>query len=112
MAGALLFIRRAFRPEAAEGEGEGGRTYFAGELSKLGRMSVPERWGLALFALTAGAPPLFALTGAAAITLLFVFISIPLIEKRMRVRRTGWLEHAKSVPILLPWRVGPFRSRR
>ncbi len=47
MAVALLFIRRAFRPEAADRAV--GRSYFAGELSKLGRMSVPERWGLALF---------------------------------------------------------------
>ena len=47
MAVALLFIRRAFRPEAADRAV--GRSYFEDELGKLGRMSVPERWGLALF---------------------------------------------------------------
>ena len=47
MAVALLFVRRAFRPEAAEQVV--GRGYFADELGKLGRMSVPERWGLVLF---------------------------------------------------------------
>ena len=44
---ALIFIRSAFRPEAADGAV--GRSYFADELGKLGRMSVPERWGLVLF---------------------------------------------------------------
>jgi len=44
---ALLFIRKAFRPEVADREV--GRSYLVGELGKLGRMSVPERWGLALF---------------------------------------------------------------
>jgi len=47
MAVALIFIRSAFRPEAADGAV--GRSYFADELGKLGRMSVPERWGLVLF---------------------------------------------------------------
>ena len=47
MAVALLFMRSAFRPEAADRAV--GRSYFADELGKLGRMSVPERWGLALF---------------------------------------------------------------
>jgi len=66
-------------------------------------------WGLALFALAAGAWPPLACSGALAITLLFVFISIPLIEKRMRVRRPGWDAHTRRVPILLPWRIGPLR---
>ena len=44
---ALLFVRTAFRPEGADREI--GRSYFVDELAKLGRMSVPERWGLALF---------------------------------------------------------------
>jgi sodium-dependent dicarboxylate transporter 2/3/5 len=44
---ALIFVRSAFRPEAADGAV--GRSYFADELGKLGRMSVPERWGLVLF---------------------------------------------------------------
>ena len=44
---ALLFVRRAFRPEAADRTA--GRSYFANELGRLGKMSVPERWGLALF---------------------------------------------------------------
>ena len=47
MAVALLFIRSALRPEASDRAVD--RSYFAGELGKLGRMSVPERWGLTLF---------------------------------------------------------------
>ncbi|RLB47469.1 MAG: hypothetical protein DRJ42_25320 [Deltaproteobacteria bacterium] len=69
-------------------------------------------WGIGLFAVAAGAPLVYALGGAAAITLLFVFISIPMIERRMSVRRPGWAEHAQRVPVLIPWRVGPLSRRR
>lgn len=44
---ALLFVSRAFKPEA--GDPSVGRAYLADELRKLGRMSVPERWGFGLF---------------------------------------------------------------
>lgn len=45
---AFVYMRFAFRPEMDRVEGS--RAYFAGELRGLGAMSVPERWGLALFA--------------------------------------------------------------
>lgn len=44
----LVFMRFAMRPEIVRVEGS--RAYFAQELRALGRMSVPERWGLTLFA--------------------------------------------------------------
>ena len=44
---AFVFMRFAFRPEMERVEGT--RAYFTDELGKLGRMSVPEWWGLALF---------------------------------------------------------------
>jgi steroid 5-alpha reductase family enzyme len=62
-------------------------------------------WGLALFAIAAGAPLYWALPGAAAITLLFVFVSIPMIERRMAKRRSGWAAHRRRVPALVPWRL-------
>jgi sodium-dependent dicarboxylate transporter 2/3/5 len=43
----LVFMRFAFEPEMDRVEGS--RTHFAAELRGLGRMSVPERWGFALF---------------------------------------------------------------
>ena len=44
----FVFMRFAFRPEMARVEGT--RTYFTSELQSLGKMSVPEKWGLAFFA--------------------------------------------------------------
>ena len=44
----LVFMRFAFKPEMERVEGS--RAYFTEELRALGGMSVPERWGLALFA--------------------------------------------------------------
>jgi sodium-dependent dicarboxylate transporter 2/3/5 len=44
----LIFMRFAFKPEMERVDGS--RAYFAQELRALAGMSVPERWGLALFA--------------------------------------------------------------
>ena len=44
----FIFMRFAFRPEMSQVEGT--RTYFWNELHTLGKMSVPEKWGLAFFA--------------------------------------------------------------
>jgi sodium-dependent dicarboxylate transporter 2/3/5 len=43
----FLFINVAFTPELEHVEGT--RDYFAGELRSLGRLTVPEKWGLLLF---------------------------------------------------------------
>jgi steroid 5-alpha reductase family enzyme len=61
-------------------------------------------WGLYLFALASN--PLFwwVVIGPAAITLMFLFASIPMIEKRMMVRRVDYREYVKSVPMLIPWK--------
>ncbi len=44
----FIFMRFAFRPEIDRVEGT--QTYFLSELQTLGRLSVPEKWGLAFFA--------------------------------------------------------------
>lgn len=44
---AFVFMRLALKPEMERVEGS--RDYFTEQLAKLGRMSVPEKWGLALF---------------------------------------------------------------
>lgn len=60
-------------------------------------------WGLALFALAADPSKLWVLAGPIAITALFVFISIPMIDKRMVARRPEYAEHMKRVSGLVPW---------
>ncbi len=63
-------------------------------------------WGLFLFALAANRSAWRCVVGPLAINLLFVFISIPLIDKRSLSRRPSYAEHMKRVPALLPrpWR--------
>jgi len=61
-------------------------------------------WGVALFGVAVGAP--VTLLGALCITLLFWFISIPLIDARMCARRPAYQAHQARVPRLfplLPW---------
>jgi steroid 5-alpha reductase family enzyme len=59
-------------------------------------------WGLYLFALAAN--PLFwwVIIGPVAITLMFLFASIPMIEKRLIERRKDYREYMKEVPMLIP----------
>ena len=60
-------------------------------------------WGLFLFALAADLSYWWCVAGPAAMTLLFVFISIPMMDKRNLERRPGYAEHMKKVPALIPW---------
>jgi len=60
-------------------------------------------WGLLLFALAAdpGAP--WTLIGPVTMTLMFWFISIPLIDERMVKRRPHYAQHQARVSRLVPW---------
>jgi steroid 5-alpha reductase family enzyme len=60
-------------------------------------------WGLFAFGLAAAPGTWWPLVGPLAITLLFVLASIPLIERRMDKRRTGWAAHCRRVSVLVPW---------
>jgi steroid 5-alpha reductase family enzyme len=60
-------------------------------------------WGLALFALAADRGAWWVLAGPAAITLLFLFASLPLIERRMLARRPGYAERQRRISLLIPW---------
>jgi len=64
-------------------------------------------WGLAAFGVGATGQFLFA-GGALAMAGLFVFVSIPLIDKRMLRRRPGYAAIRQRTPALLPrpWRLG------
>ncbi len=62
-------------------------------------------WGLALFGIAADASSWWVLVGPAWITGLFVFVSIPMMERRQAARRPGYAEWKTRVPALLPLRV-------
>jgi steroid 5-alpha reductase family enzyme len=59
-------------------------------------------WGVCLFGLAAQPGWLASLAGPLAMTALFVFISIPLMDRRMKRRRPGYAEHCRQVPALFP----------
>jgi steroid 5-alpha reductase family enzyme len=59
-------------------------------------------WGLWLFGLAAAPGFWWTAVGPLAMTAMFRFASIPMIETRMRERRPGWAEHAARVPTVIP----------
>ena len=61
-------------------------------------------WGLWLFGVAADpGQALWTLAGPAAMTALFVFISVPMLDKRSLDRRPGYAEHIKRTSALVPW---------
>jgi steroid 5-alpha reductase family enzyme len=62
-------------------------------------------WGLYLFALAANPAFWWVIIGPVAITLMFVFASIPMIEKRMMARRPDYAAYRKKVAMLIPWKI-------
>jgi steroid 5-alpha reductase family enzyme len=59
-------------------------------------------WGLWLFALASGLARWWTVVGAAAITVLFVFASVPMMERRALATREGYREYREQTPMLLP----------
>lgn len=60
-------------------------------------------WGLYLFALAADRSAWWCFAGPLAITLLFSFVSVPLLDKRSLARRPAYAEHMARLPGLFPW---------
>ena len=60
-------------------------------------------WGLCIFAYAAAPEAWWAYIGAAAITVMFWFISVPLIETRMLKKRPHYREHQKRISKIIPW---------
>lgn len=58
-------------------------------------------WGLAMFGLAAD-PHWWSVAGAVAMTSMFVFVSIPLLDERSAARRPGYREHMKRVSAMVP----------
>jgi len=93
---------RAFRKERREGEILArGLWAFSRHPNYFGEVSF--WWGLFLFALAADPGAWWSGVGAAAITALFVFASIPLLDRRSAARRPAYAEHMKRVSALVPW---------
>jgi len=61
-------------------------------------------WGLFLFASAANPSSWLAIIGPISITSLFVFISIPMIEKRLLAHKPDYASYIKTTPTLIPWR--------
>lgn len=59
-------------------------------------------WGIYLFGLDAGPEHWWTGAGPLTITAMFVFVSVPLLEKRMAARRPGWEAHAAATSAILP----------
>ena len=62
-------------------------------------------WGLYLFALAANPSFWWVIIGPLAITLMFIFASIPMIEKRMLKRRKDYQAYREKVSMLVPWKI-------
>ena len=92
----------AFREERREGEILArGLWAFSRHPNYFGEVSF--WWGLLLFALAADPGAWWSGAGAAAITALFLFVSIPMLDKRSVARRPEYAEHMKRVSALVPW---------
>lgn len=60
-------------------------------------------WGIYLFAIAANPAYWWTIIGAISMTILFHFISIPMIDKRHLERRKDYEEVMKKVPRWVPW---------
>ena len=60
-------------------------------------------WGIFLSGVAAAPDWAWTLVGPLAITLLFVFVSVPWMDRRMAARHPAWIERLRTVPALLPW---------
>jgi steroid 5-alpha reductase family enzyme len=60
-------------------------------------------WGLWLSGVAAAPHRVWTLAGPLAITLLFVGVSVPWMDRRMCARHPAWVERLRSVPALVPW---------
>lgn len=59
-------------------------------------------WGIFFFTMSNG-DFIWTIAGPISITVLFVFISIPMIDKRMMERRVDYTDYKKNVSALVPW---------
>jgi steroid 5-alpha reductase family enzyme len=97
---------RAFRRQKRDGDAimAAGLWAHSRHPNYLGEVSF--WWGLYLFGLAGGGGAWWTVAGAAWITIMFVFISVPMLDKRSVARRPAYADHMRAVPGLVPrpWR--------
>jgi steroid 5-alpha reductase family enzyme len=59
-------------------------------------------WGLWLFGVAAAPGWWWTIVGPITMVLLFVFVSVPMMDRRSEARRPGYARHRQRVPALLP----------
>ncbi|GIE85563.1 DUF1295 domain-containing protein [Actinoplanes regularis] len=59
-------------------------------------------WGLWLFGVAAAPGWWWTIVGPITMVLLFVFVSVPMMERRSEARRPGYAQHRQRVPALFP----------
>jgi steroid 5-alpha reductase family enzyme len=67
-------------------------------------------WGLFLFGIAAEPRWAWSVVGPIAITMLFVFISVPWMDRRMVARHPAWAARMRTTAALLPLRTGKKRD--
>lgn len=60
-------------------------------------------WSLFFFGLAADPGYAWTGIGALAITAMFRFISLPMMEERSLARRPGYAEHQRKTSLVIPW---------
>lgn len=60
-------------------------------------------WGLYLFALAADASYWWTIIGPLAMTAMFAWASIPMLDRRSAARRPGYEEHIRETNAVVPW---------
>jgi steroid 5-alpha reductase family enzyme len=60
-------------------------------------------WGLYFFALAANINYWWAIIGPVIITLLFVFISVPMMDRHILRKRQDYIKNMENIPALIPW---------
>jgi steroid 5-alpha reductase family enzyme len=93
----LRFRRAAPDPQAFLDTGLWARSRHPNYLGEMGFW-----WGIYLFALAADPGAWWTGAGALAITAMFRFVSLPLIEARMNERRPGYAAWSARTPLVLP----------
>ncbi|MDI6098871.1 DUF1295 domain-containing protein [Actinoplanes sp. NEAU-A12] len=63
-------------------------------------------WGMWLFGVAAAPDWWWTVLGPVVMVLLFVFVSVPMMDQRSLARRPAYAEHMRRVPALLPWPAG------
>jgi steroid 5-alpha reductase family enzyme len=60
-------------------------------------------WGLYLFGLAADIGYWWTIIGPLAVTALFMFVSVPMMDRHMLGRRESYSENMRRIPALIPW---------